>query len=75
MALPDPFLSYCFDSFRRVVLIFPKETTSTIVFRLLDRVIAAELIPTAIEKQIGPYMAHHGLNRDTMLLEYIKVGL
>ena len=35
---------------------------------------AAELIPSAIEKQVGPYMANHGLRRDKMLLEYVKVN-
>ena len=35
---------------------------------------AAELIPSAIEKQVGPYMANHGLKRDKMLLEYVKVN-
>ncbi|XP_068682913.1 kinetochore-associated protein 1-like isoform X1 [Montipora foliosa] len=51
---------------------FSQETTSTIVFRLLDRVVAAELIPNAIAKYIAPYMVHHSLDRDTMLLHYIE---
>ncbi|XP_078352521.1 kinetochore-associated protein 1-like isoform X2 [Oculina patagonica] len=51
---------------------FSQETTATIVFRLLDRVVAAELIPNAIAKYIAPYMAHHSLDRDTMLLQYIE---
>ena len=53
----------------------PQETTATIVFRLLDRVVAAELIPSTIAKYIAPYMMHHGLDRDTMLLQYIEVTL
>ena len=52
-----------------------QETTSTIVFRLLDRVVAAELIPNAITKYIAPYMVHHSLDRDTMLLHYIEVKI
>ena len=52
---------------------FIQETTATIVFRLLDRVVAAELIPNAIAKYIAPYMAHHSLHRDTMLLQYVEV--
>ncbi|KAJ7374444.1 Kinetochore-associated protein 1 [Desmophyllum pertusum] len=51
---------------------FSQETTATIVFRLLDRVVAAELIPSAITKYIAPYMVHHSLDRDTMLLQYIE---
>ncbi|XP_074632538.1 kinetochore-associated protein 1-like [Acropora palmata] len=51
---------------------FSQETTATIVFRLLDRVVAAELIPNAIAKYIAPYMAHHSLDRDTMLLQYVE---
>lgn len=34
---------------------------------------AAELIPSAIAKYIAPYMVHHSLDRDTMLLQYIEV--
>ena len=34
---------------------------------------AAELIPSTIAKYIAPYMMHHGLDRDTMLLQYIEV--
>ncbi|RMX40569.1 hypothetical protein pdam_00016563, partial [Pocillopora damicornis] len=51
---------------------FSQETIATIVFRLLDRVVAAELIPSAIAKYIAPYMVHHSLDRDTMLLRYIE---
>ena len=51
-----------------------QETIATIVFRLLDRVVAAELIPSAIAKYIAPYMVHHSLDRDTMLLRYIEVS-
>jgi len=36
-------------------------------------VVAAERIPNAIAKYIAPYMVHHSLDRDTMLLRYIEV--
>ena len=62
--------SYCVIYFQ----LDTQETTTNIVFRLLDKVMAAELIPSAIEKQVGPYMANHGLKRDKMLLEYVKVN-
>ncbi|ETE64316.1 Kinetochore-associated protein 1, partial [Ophiophagus hannah] len=51
---------------------FEKETTNTIVFRMLDKILAAELIPMALEKYIAPYMCHHRLEKDEILLRYIK---
>ncbi|KAG8146029.1 hypothetical protein E2320_012452 [Naja naja] len=51
---------------------FEKETTNTIVFRMLDKILAAELIPVALEKYIEPYMCHHRLEKDEILLQYIK---
>ncbi|XP_048586472.1 kinetochore-associated protein 1 isoform X2 [Nematostella vectensis] len=51
---------------------YSQETTRTLVFRLLDSVKATELIVPSMTKYIGPYMTHHGLDRDTVLLEYIK---
>uniref|UniRef100_A0A670Z410 Kinetochore associated 1 n=1 Tax=Pseudonaja textilis TaxID=8673 RepID=A0A670Z410_PSETE len=51
---------------------FEKETTNTIVFRMLDKILAAELIPVALEKYIEPYMSHHHLEKDEILLRYIK---
>uniref|UniRef100_A0A8C5RYV2 Kinetochore associated 1 n=1 Tax=Laticauda laticaudata TaxID=8630 RepID=A0A8C5RYV2_LATLA len=51
---------------------FEKETTNTIVFRMLDKILAAELIPVALEKYIKPYMRHHHLEKDEILLRYIK---
>ncbi|XP_078277801.1 kinetochore-associated protein 1 isoform X2 [Rhinoraja longicauda] len=49
-----------------------KETTSTIVFRMLDRVLAPELIPRTLEKIIQPYIMKHDLQREELLLRYIK---
>ncbi|KAM4707895.1 kinetochore-associated protein 1 [Discoglossus pictus] len=51
---------------------FEKETTTTIVFRMLDRVLAPELIPSTLEKVIRPYMHHHNLQEEELLLQYIK---
>ncbi|XP_063820516.1 kinetochore-associated protein 1 isoform X2 [Pseudophryne corroboree] len=51
---------------------FEKETTTTIVFRMLDKVLAPELIPSTLEKVIRPYMHQHGLQEEELLLQYIK---
>ncbi|XP_053557743.1 kinetochore-associated protein 1 [Bombina bombina] len=51
---------------------FEKETTTTIVFRMLDRVLAPELIPVTLEKVIRPYMYQHNLQEEELLLQYIK---
>ncbi|XP_033030279.1 kinetochore-associated protein 1 [Lacerta agilis] len=51
---------------------FEKENANTIVFRMFDQVLAAELIPATLEKYIEPYMHHHNLEKDEILLQYIK---
>ncbi|XP_060105154.1 kinetochore-associated protein 1 [Heteronotia binoei] len=51
---------------------FEKENATTIVFRMFDRVLVAELIPAALEKIIEPYMCQHDLQKDEILLKYIK---
>ncbi|KAE8635123.1 hypothetical protein XENTR_v10002517 [Xenopus tropicalis] len=51
---------------------FEKETTVTIVFRMLDKVLAPELIPSTLEKVIRPYMYQHNLQEEELLLQYIK---
>ncbi|XP_061458335.1 kinetochore-associated protein 1 isoform X2 [Rhineura floridana] len=51
---------------------FQKENANTIVFHMFDKVLAAELIPVTLEKYIEPYMYHHNLEKDEVLLQYIK---
>ncbi|XP_069789332.1 kinetochore-associated protein 1 [Narcine bancroftii] len=51
---------------------FEKETTATIVFRMLDRVLAPELIPLTLEKIIQPYITKHNIQKEELLLHYIK---
>nr|XP_033810418.1 kinetochore-associated protein 1 isoform X2 [Geotrypetes seraphini] len=51
---------------------FEKETTTTIAFRMLDNVLAPELIPSTLEKVIRPYMHQHNLQEEELLLQYIK---
>ncbi|XP_077164677.1 kinetochore-associated protein 1 isoform X2 [Paroedura picta] len=51
---------------------FEKENATTIAFRMIDRILVAELIPAALEKFIEPYMCQHNLHKDEILLQYIK---
>ncbi|XP_025018823.1 kinetochore-associated protein 1 [Python bivittatus] len=51
---------------------FEKADANTIVFRMFDKVLAAELLPAALEKYIEPYIRHHNLDKDEILLQYIK---
>ncbi|KAF7240771.1 Kinetochore-associated protein 1 [Varanus komodoensis] len=51
---------------------FEKQNANAIVFRMLDKVLAAELIPATLEKYIEPYMCHRNLEKDEILLQYIK---
>ncbi|XP_058995163.1 kinetochore-associated protein 1 [Mustela lutreola] len=51
---------------------FEKETTTTIVFRMFDKVLAPELIPSVLEKFIRVYMREHGLQEEELLLLYIE---
>ncbi|XP_069475728.1 kinetochore-associated protein 1 [Ambystoma mexicanum] len=51
---------------------FEKETTTTIVFRMLDKVLAPQLIPSTLDKVIRPYMHHFNLQEEELLLQYIK---
>lgn len=45
------------------------------MFRLLDAVVAAELVGSAIQSAVLPYMERHDLELDAVLLQYIKVGV
>ncbi|XP_054568471.1 kinetochore-associated protein 1 [Eptesicus fuscus] len=51
---------------------FEKETTTTIVFRMFDKVLAPELIPSILEKFIRVYMREHDLQEEELLLLYIE---
>lgn len=50
---------------------FQLESVESITYRMLDRVVAAELIPGAISKTLRPYMKQHGLDEDKMLYQYV----
>ncbi|NWI91700.1 KNTC1 protein, partial [Pitta sordida] len=51
---------------------FEKENSTTIVFRMLDKILAPELVPSTLEKFIKPYLCEHKLQKDELLLQYIK---
>ncbi|NXA03966.1 KNTC1 protein, partial [Sapayoa aenigma] len=51
---------------------FEKENTTTIVFRMFDKILAPELVPSVLEKFIQPYLCEHNLQKDELLLQYIK---
>lgn len=50
-----------------------QEDTATIVFRMFDKVLAPELIPSILEKFISVYMKEHDLQEEELLLLYIEV--
>ncbi|NWZ81474.1 KNTC1 protein, partial [Poecile atricapillus] len=51
---------------------FEKENATTIVFRMLDKILAPELVPSILEKCIKPYLCEHNLQKDELLLQYVK---
>ncbi|KAG8514983.1 Kinetochore-associated protein 1 [Galemys pyrenaicus] len=51
---------------------FEKENRTTIVFRMFDKVLAPELIPSVLEKSVRVYMREHGLPEEELLLLYIE---
>ncbi|NXY53050.1 KNTC1 protein, partial [Callaeas wilsoni] len=51
---------------------FEKENATTLVFRMLDKILAPELVPSILEKFIKPYLCEHNLQKDDLLLQYVK---
>ena len=56
------------------IVVCVQETTESLTYRMLDRVVAVELIPSTIEKVVRPYMKEHNLNEERMLFQYIGVS-
>ena len=52
-----------------------QEPREAIVYRLLDKVLAAEVMATTIRSKVVPYLQRHMLKLDTVLLKYLKVNL
>ena len=44
------------------------------MFRLLDKIVATELVSPTIQSKVLPYVQQHGLKLDEVLLQYVKVG-
>ncbi|KAK3578691.1 hypothetical protein CHS0354_008549 [Potamilus streckersoni] len=51
---------------------FLQETTESVTFRMLDKVVALELISQTLETQIRPYMREHNLKEDHVFSKYVK---
>ncbi|KAJ8380268.1 hypothetical protein SKAU_G00010460 [Synaphobranchus kaupii] len=51
---------------------FEKQGSTRIALLMLDKVLAPELIPSVIERSVGPYALAHQLSLDDLLLQYIK---
>ena len=47
------------------------ETVESVVYRMLDRVIAAELVPAYVRQTVEPYMREMGLDADRTLFRYV----
>lgn len=52
-----------------------QETTETIVFRMLDRLVAIELMEKTLQQVIRPYINEHKLNEDELFSKYIQVDI
>ena len=51
-----------------------QESREVVVFRLLDKIVATELVSPTVQSKVLPYVQRHGLNVDEVLLQYVKVG-
>lgn len=50
---------------------FQMETVESTAYRLLDRVVAVELIPDAIRNTLCLYLKRHNLDEDKILCQYV----
>ena len=51
-----------------------QESREVVVFRLLDKIVATELVSPTVQSKVLPYVQRHGLKVDEVLLQYVKVG-
>ena len=51
-----------------------QESREVVVFRLLDKIVATELVSPTVQSKVLPYVQRHGLKLDEVLLQYVKVG-
>lgn len=59
--------------FKNTLVSIFKETTESVTFRMLDNVVALEVIQTRLTQQIRPYMKEHHLKEDVVFTKYVKV--
>lgn len=50
-----------------------QESRASVVYQLLDKVVAAELVSTTIKSKVVPYVDKFQLTLDSVLFDYIKV--
>lgn len=58
---------------KNIIICIFKETTESVTFRMLDNVVALEVIQTRLTQQIRPYMKEHHLKEDVVFTKYVKV--
>jgi hypothetical protein len=51
---------------------FRAESVRSVAFRMLDRVVAVELLASAVVKTVRPYASCHGLDCDDLLASYVE---
>jgi hypothetical protein len=49
-----------------------QETVQTIVFRLLNQVVVADMLDSTLTSKVFPYMKEKGLPQDETLLAYVQ---
>ena len=51
-----------------------QESREVVVFRLLDKIVATELVSPTVQSKVLPYVQRYGLKVDEVLLQYVEVG-
>ncbi|XP_035827202.1 kinetochore-associated protein 1 [Aplysia californica] len=49
-----------------------QETKAGVVHRMLDKVVAVDMLPATLREQVLPYVRHHGLDVDTIFAAYVE---
>ncbi|XP_036358304.1 kinetochore-associated protein 1 [Octopus sinensis] len=59
-------------NFKMTAAGFAQETTESVVFRMLDRLVAIELMDKTLKEVIHPYIKEYQLNEDDIFCKYIR---
>ena len=51
-----------------------QEPREVVVYRILDKIVATELVEETLKSKVVPYVQRQSLNLDQVLLGYIKVS-